>query len=425
MQRPPDTETPSSSALQELYGEGYFHGTNSGFAKEGYAEIHATWRHWMPWIRDELGEGARWLDLGCAFGFLIEEARGAGFRAFGLDASQYALSQVRRHAPSVAGTAVLGNALQLPFANQSFDVVTAFDLVEHVPTPESLLVEAARILRPGGLLIAATPDPLVFDREEPTHVAEHVPSWWVRELERAGFDVALRFFQAEYNCELVARRARPAPRISFDALAPDPVVEARGERALQVAPRCGLGSVEADGSRVLENGAGFYLLNSGDTPLAVDVELQVSEPVRLGMSLDGRILLRSPEPVSRVAARVLLPIGGHRLRISIEEGWARLTGLVCTAAPASAGELLPTLPFDLFERYALTAEVLRRIGSDGGSLLDVGGTMGGDAGHLAWTGDFLPDHDVTVVDTRLADVPAHGLVGLGEELPFRIALSKP
>src|SRR5690606_1978423 len=220
----------SSHALQERYGEGYFHGENSGFATEGYERIHATWRHWMPFLRGEVGEGARWLDLGCAYGFLVEEACESGFRAIGVDGSRFAVAQARRWAARAVGRLLAGHAEHLPFADASFGVVSAFDLLEHVPDPERVIAEAARVLRPGGLFLAATPDPLCFDRFEPTHVAERVPSFWIDALVRHGLTPRLRFFQAPYNCELVARRGGPAPALCFDALGrDDPVLRVSGE----------------------------------------------------------------------------------------------------------------------------------------------------------------------------------------------------
>ena len=418
MPRRPQIEPLGSETLQEVYGPGYFHGANSGFSEQGYARVHATWLHWMPALRGWAGSGARLLDLGCAYGFLVEEARSAGFEAFGLDGSHFALAQAAGTAPAAAGRLLGGRAECLPFADGSVDVVTAFDLVEHLPDPRLLVREVARVLRPGGFFVAATPDPLLFDREEPTHLSEHVPSWWVHELEAAGFEVSLRFFQAEYNCEWVACLGAPAPEISFDALAPDPVLHLRGDPALRVAPRRGFGPVEDDGARVVEQGAAVYLLNVGRDPLRVRVRFQTDEPHDLRLSLDGQDLEVRKEAGVMNASRFLLPRGGHRLEIGPGTEWVRLRRLEMEAEACDPAHLREILPFDLHDRYALAADVLGRIGVRDGPLLDVGGTMGGEQGHLAWTGDFLRGHEVTVIDGRAADYPEHMARPVDERLPF-------
>ncbi len=418
MPRRPENEPLGSPALQELYGEGYFHGSNSGFAHEGYDRVHATWDHWMPWLRQEVGAGARWLDLGCAYGFLVADARENGFRAFGMDASGFALAQAAEHAPDASGRLVQGHAEVLPFADEAFDVVTAFDLLEHVPDPECLLAEVARILRPGGVFLAATPDALVFDREEPTHISEHVPSWWVRACDRAGLSTALRFFQAEYNCELIARRGGAVPEISFDGFARETVVDAGRAPGLRVALRRGFGAAEPDGGRVVEEGAAIYLLNEEFAPLSVRLRLRLRDPVGLCLRLDGRLLEVARKECGAYEVDFLLSRGGHGLVVGLDEGWACLLELVAEAEPVDHRSLCLTMPFDLYERYALSAGVLEKLGVREGTLLDVGGTMGGAQGHLGWTGDFFPCHAVTVIDTRAADVPEHRTLAIDGPLPF-------
>ena len=52
---------------------------------------------------------------------------------------------------------VCGSALALPFRDACFDVVAAFDVVEHVPDEDGILAELARVLRPGGRLLISVP----------------------------------------------------------------------------------------------------------------------------------------------------------------------------------------------------------------------------------------------------------------------------
>ena len=98
----------------------------------------------------------RLLDVGASAGFFVEQALNAGFDAYGVELSTEAVSS----APSrVRERLTVGdvNALSLE-QTAPFDVVTAFDLIEHVFDPVAFLEEIRRIARPGALLVITTPD---------------------------------------------------------------------------------------------------------------------------------------------------------------------------------------------------------------------------------------------------------------------------
>src|SRR6185295_4462204 len=92
----------------------------------------------------------------------------------------------------------------LPCKTGTAGIVVLFDVLEHLHDPLACLAECRRILAPEGVVLGATPDPVFFDRPEPTHVFERPPSYWVLALRRLGFRVAFRFSVHPYNFQFVA-----------------------------------------------------------------------------------------------------------------------------------------------------------------------------------------------------------------------------
>lgn len=94
------------------------------------------------------------LDVGCGAGSLLQAARRAGWIAEGLEISEPAVVSVRAQNFKV----FQGELGAARYAENYFDVVTASELFEHVANPVEIVTEIARILRPGGLLWATTPN---------------------------------------------------------------------------------------------------------------------------------------------------------------------------------------------------------------------------------------------------------------------------
>jgi 2-polyprenyl-6-hydroxyphenyl methylase/3-demethylubiquinone-9 3-methyltransferase len=125
------------------------------------ALLRAESRLRNPWIAARItqafqGKNCDILDVGCGGGFLSNYLGGLGHRVVGLDASPDALAVAAQHDPSKRVRYQHGNALDLPFANASFDAVCALDFLEHVENPERVIAEAARVLRPSGLFFFHT-----------------------------------------------------------------------------------------------------------------------------------------------------------------------------------------------------------------------------------------------------------------------------
>jgi ubiquinone/menaquinone biosynthesis C-methylase UbiE len=89
------------------------------------------------------------LDVGCGTGNVLRLARPLFGRCFGVDLSTRLLGELRRR--EGLGLAA-GEALHLPFADASFDLVSMYALVHHLLEPGPAFREARRVLRPGGLL---------------------------------------------------------------------------------------------------------------------------------------------------------------------------------------------------------------------------------------------------------------------------------
>jgi ubiquinone/menaquinone biosynthesis C-methylase UbiE len=121
-------------------------------------QLRSLWRRTIDLARLQPGEQA--LDVGCGTGTLALEVAprvGRKGRVVGIDPSAQQIARarakaVRRHTPIVFQIAVIE---QLPFPDQTFDVVFSTLMMHHLPAPlkRQGLAEIARVLKPGGRVI--------------------------------------------------------------------------------------------------------------------------------------------------------------------------------------------------------------------------------------------------------------------------------
>jgi SAM-dependent methyltransferase len=122
-------------------------------------------------------QGKRVLDVGCGAGYGTALLAETAAKAIGFDVSIEAVEYAKAHYGQKA-TFLAGDAIHFPAEGHAFELVTAFEVIEHVAEYERLIAEAARVLADDGIFIVSTPNKVYYSetRREvgpnPYHVHE-------------------------------------------------------------------------------------------------------------------------------------------------------------------------------------------------------------------------------------------------------------
>jgi 2-polyprenyl-3-methyl-5-hydroxy-6-metoxy-1,4-benzoquinol methylase len=111
------------------------------------------WEKRGRWLQRYASSGDL-LDIGCGDGTFLDVARTLGFRTQGTEISDVGADAARAKGHHV----VTGQFVDLTFPPASFDLITMWHVLEHVPDPGHVLEKVHRLLRPNGLLIVAVPN---------------------------------------------------------------------------------------------------------------------------------------------------------------------------------------------------------------------------------------------------------------------------
>jgi SAM-dependent methyltransferase len=112
------------------------------------------YRAYVRFVMEHAPAGGRILDLGCGGGWSSALLAQKGSQVVGLDVDPGGFEPPRTERLQFAAA----SALAIPFPDACFDVVTSYQMLEHINDPATALNEMARVTRPGGVLIVAGPN---------------------------------------------------------------------------------------------------------------------------------------------------------------------------------------------------------------------------------------------------------------------------
>jgi 2-polyprenyl-6-hydroxyphenyl methylase/3-demethylubiquinone-9 3-methyltransferase len=160
-------------------------------------------------LPDTAASGAKLLDIACGGGLLAPHLAGHPYFHVGVDVSASAVSQALRHGVAAARADVT----RLPFPDETFDVVIAGEILEHVDDLEAAVSEACRVLRPRGTLVLDTIANTWWGRFSSITVAERLPAGPPPRLHDGALFVdrtRLRAVAARHGVDLVLNGLRPS-----------------------------------------------------------------------------------------------------------------------------------------------------------------------------------------------------------------------
>ncbi len=153
---------PDPSELRDIYAIDYFRDSVNGANLHGYSDYlrdetqhRANARRRLRLLERHAKRSGRLLDVGCAAGFFLDEARLRGWEAEGVDVSPEMAAWGRAH---LGARVAEGTLVDAPRPPGGFDTITMWDYIEHAVDPAADLGRSRELLRSGGILALSTGD---------------------------------------------------------------------------------------------------------------------------------------------------------------------------------------------------------------------------------------------------------------------------
>lgn len=208
------------------FDEKYF--STHTYADVTFAKYSMYWwsnRFYARLARRYGKRGARLLEIGSGLGHLVGQLEDS-FETYGMDVNYWAVEQSK----SVVNKSALqtASAQELPYKDNSFNVVIIKHIVEHLPDPKKAVAEIGRVTETGGTLILATPnlDSLLkpwkgekwIGYQDPTHISLKKPVEWLSYIKEAGFEVQRVFADGFWDVPYIPIIPKQIQKLTFGSL---------------------------------------------------------------------------------------------------------------------------------------------------------------------------------------------------------------
>lgn len=187
----------SEAELTALYSEDYFHGNEYRNYVSEEASLKDNFRRRITTLKDLIPDlrQRRVFEIGCAYGFFLDEVKNDVAAASGIDIS----ADATRYARETRGVDAITGSYSDYSAPANIGVVAMWDTIEHLPRPDIFIEKAGRDIDPGGYIAVTTGDIASLNARmrgkhwrmihPPTHMHYFCVDTLSKLLDRHGFDV--------------------------------------------------------------------------------------------------------------------------------------------------------------------------------------------------------------------------------------------
>lgn len=167
--------------------------------------MRPVWWRWVRIIGKYKHDGSL-LDIGCGEGYFLQYAE-RYYNTYGMDVSDYCISEAGRKTNRTRFS--IGSIAQLDYGNETFDIITCFDVLEHLKEPEAAIKECRRVLKSGGIFVVRVPNIFSlgckwkkdewFAYKDKTHISMLSNEEWFALLSRNNFKVLDIFYDGLWD----------------------------------------------------------------------------------------------------------------------------------------------------------------------------------------------------------------------------------